>query len=319
MTTTPRLLAALALVPALLAGCTATAGASGSDSSSGGTRTVETSLGTVSVPKEIDSVVVLEGRRDLDIVLSLGLPLTGFPYEEEGALDLESPVSDELEAAKKDGAKELFLDDEINLEAIIGAAPDLIVSRAEDVEPIRAELEAIAPVIAIGDQSTSTWQEDLELVAAATGTEDRAKELIAGYDERVAALKKDYAEELTSHTFVPLSYNEESLEVRPNRLLSSNLRDLGATPAKSFQDAIDGKEVSYSIEQTLEKFEDADAIIALVNDRQVWSQFQDNGLYQQLPAVKADNVIRSDKQTHEGAALTADHNLGIIEQLLKTL
>ncbi|MBX4421518.1 ABC transporter substrate-binding protein, partial [Mycobacterium tuberculosis] len=80
------------------------------------------------VPKEIDSVVVLEGRRDLDIVLSLGLPLTGFPYEEEGALDLESPVSDELEAAKKDGAKELFLDDEINLEAIIGAAPDLIVS-----------------------------------------------------------------------------------------------------------------------------------------------------------------------------------------------
>lgn len=318
MTTTPRLLAALALVPALLAGCAANAGASGSESSSG-TRTVETSLGEVSVPKEIDSVVVLEGRRDLDIVLSLGLPLTGYPYEEEGSLDLESPLADELKEAQKNGAKEIFLADEINLEAIIGAAPDLIVSRAEDVEPIRTELEAIAPVIAIGDQSTSTWQEDLELVAAATGTEDRAKELIAGYDERVAALKEEYADELTSNTFVPLSYNEENVEVRPNRLLSTNLRDLGATPAKSFQDSIDGKEISFSLEQTLEGFKDADAIIALVNDKQVWKQFQDNGLYKQLPAVKSGNVVRSDKQTHEGAALIADHNLDVIEQLLKTL
>ena len=318
MTTTPRLLAALALVPALLAGCAANAGASGSESSSD-TRTVQTSLGEVSVPKEIDSVVVLEGRRDLDIVLSLGLPLTGYPYEEEGSLDLESPLADELTEAQKNRAKEIFLADEINLEAIIGAAPDLIVSRAEDVEPIRTELEAIAPVIAIGDQSTSTWQEDLELVAAATGTEDRAKELIAGYDERVAALKEEYADELTSNTFVPLSYNEENVEVRPNRLLSTNLRDLGATPAKSFQDSIDGKEISFSLEQTLEGFKDADAIIALVNDKQVWKQFQDNGLYKQLPAVKSGNVVRSDKQTHEGAALIADHNLDVIEQLLKTL
>ncbi|MCT1446921.1 ABC transporter substrate-binding protein [Brevibacterium casei] len=318
MSTTPRLLAALALVPALLAGCAANAGASGSESSSD-TRTVQTSLGEVSVPKEIDSVVVLEGRRDLDIVLSLGLPLTGYPYEEEGSLDLESPLADELTEAQKNGAKEIFLADEINLEAIIGAAPDLIVSRAEDVEPIRTELEAIAPVIAIGDQSTSTWQEDLELVAAATGTEDRAKELIAGYDERVAALKEEYANELTSNTFVPLSYNEENVEVRPNRLLSTNLRDLGATPAKSFQDSIDGKEISFSLEQTLEGFKDADAIIALVNDKQVWKQFQDNGLYKQLPAVKSGNVVRSDKQTHEGAALIADHNLDVIEQLLKTL
>lgn len=199
MTMTPRTIAALALVPALLTGC----GAVAAESTAGSVRTVETTLGKVSVPADIDSVVVLEGRRDLDIVLSLGLPLTGYPYEEKGSLDLTSPTADALETAQQNGAKELFLADEINLEAIIGADPDLIVSRAEDVEPIRAELEAIAPVIAIGDQSTSTWQDDLELVAAATGTEDRAQTLIDEYSTRVSALKDQYGPALRENTFVP--------------------------------------------------------------------------------------------------------------------
>lgn len=315
MTTTPRMIAALALVPALLSGC----GAAAAESTTGSVRTVETSLGEVSVPTDIDSVVVLEGRRDLDIVLSLGLPLTGYPYEEKGSLDLTSPTADALKTAQENGATELFLADEINLEAIIAAAPDLIVSRAEDVEPIRAELEAIAPVIAIGDQSTSTWQDDLELVAAATGTEDRAQTLIKEYDTRVSALKDQYGPVLSENTFVPLSYNGESLEVRPNRLLSINLRDLGATPSKAFQDAIDGKEVAFSPEQTVEGFADASAVVALINDKQVWDDFQDNSLVKQLPAFQDGSVTRGDKQTHEGAALTAQHNLTIIEQLLKTL
>lgn len=315
MTMTPRTIAALALVPALLTGC----GAATAESTTGSVRTVETSLGKVSVPTDIDSVVVLEGRRDLDIVLSLGLPLTGYPYEEKGSLDLTSPTADALETAQQNGAKELFLADEINLEAIIGADPDLIVSRAEDVEPIRAELEAIAPVIAIGDQSTSTWQDDLELVAAATGTEDRAQALIEDYSTRVSALKDQYGPALRENTFVPLSYNGESLEVRPNRLLSLNLRDLGATPSKAFQDAIDGEEVAFSPEQTVEGFADASAVVALINDKQVWDDFQDNSLVKQLPAFQDGNVTRGDKQTHEGAALTAQHNLTVIEQLLKTL
>lgn len=315
MTMTPRMIAALALVPALLTGC----GTAAAESTTGSVRTVETTLGQVSVSTDIDSVVVLEGRRDLDIVLSLGLPLTGYPYEEKGSLDLTSPTADALEAAQQKGAKELFLADEINLEAIIGAAPDLIVSRAEDVEPIRAELEAIAPVIAIGDQSTSTWQDDLELVAAATGTEDRAQTLIKEYSTRVSALKDQYGPVLSENTFVPLSYNGESLEVRPNRLLSINLRDLGATPSKAFQDAIDGKEVAFSPEQTVEGFADANAVVALINDKQVWDDFQGNSLVKQLPAFQDGNVTRGDKQTHEGAALTAQHNLTVIEQLLKTL
>lgn len=281
-------------------------------------RTVDTLLGQVTVPSTIESVVVIEGRRDLDIVLSLGLPLAGYPYEEEGALDLESPLADALDEAKAAGAKELFLADEINIESIAAAAPDLIISRVDDVEPILAELTAIAPVLPIGDQSTATWQDDLRLVAEATGTEARAEELIADYDERIAGVRAEYSGVLAEHTFAPMSYNGEGVETRPNRLLSTVLRDIEATPSAAFANVIDGGESEYSLEQLVQGFGDADGLVALVNDAETWKQLESDPLYQQLPAVQAGHVVRSDKQTHEGAAITAQHSLTVIEQLLAT-
>ena len=310
-----RLLPALAISAALtlLAGC-GTSAAPEAASATG--RTVDTVLGEVTVPADVDSVVVLEGRRDLDIVLALGLPLVGVPYEEEGSLDLKSPTADAL---AESGASELFLADEINLEAIAEAAPALIVSRVDDVEPILDELQAIAPVLAIGEQSVSTWQDDLRLVAEATGTEARADELIAAYDARIAEVSAEYADVLANNTFAPVGIDAEGSQTRPNRLLSSVLRDLGATPSAAFAESIEINDgVEFGPEQLVSAFGDADAIIALVNDPAEWEAVQADALYQQLPAVEAGHVVRSDKQTHEGASLTAMHSIDVIEALLKT-
>jgi len=310
-----RLLPALAISAALtlLAGCSTSAAP---EAASATGRTVDTVLGEVTVPADVDSVVVLEGRRDLDIVLALGLPLVGVPYEEEGSLDLESPTADAL---AESGASELFLADEINLEAIAEAAPALIVSRVDDVEPILDELQAIAPVLAIGEQSVSTWQDDLRLVAEATGTEARADELIAAYDARIAEVSVEYADVLANNTFAPVGIDAEGSQTRPNRLLSSVLRDLGATPSAAFAESIEINDgVEFGPEQLVSAFGDADAIIALVNDPAEWEAVQADALYQQLPAVEAGHVVRSDKQTHEGASLTAMHSIDVIEALLKT-
>ncbi|AJE68613.1 ABC transporter substrate-binding protein [Corynebacterium glutamicum] len=279
---------------------------------------VETALGTLNVPSTIDSVVILEGRRDLDIALALELPVVGYPFEEAGSLELESPLATQLEQAKLNGAEEIFSADDISLEAIAAADPDLIISRLSDVEPIQEQLETIAPVLPIGEQDTSTWQEDLRLVAQATGTEQRTEELIADYDSRIKALSTQYADILANNTFAPLSFNGESFETRPNRLLSVVLRDLGATPSQAFEAAINGDATKYSPEQVLTGFGDADGLIMLVNSPQTWQELQDNQLYQQLPAITEGHFVRSDKQTHEGGPLTALHALDVIEQLLRT-
>ena len=282
-------------------------------------RTVTTLLGDVAVPTKLTSVVIIEGRRDLDVVLSLGLPLVGYPYNEDGALDLPSPMASELAAADSRGAKGLFLADEINVEAIAAAAPSLIVSRVDDVEPILEELQAIAPVLAIGEQDVSTWQDDLRLVAQATGTDARADELIAAYDARVDEIATTYADVLRENTFAPVGIDDEGSQTRPNRLLSAALRDVGATPSAAFQKSIDsGDGVEFGPEQLVSAFGDADGIIALVNEPTIWKDLQSDALYSQLAAVENGHVVRSDKQTHEGAALTAMHSLDVIEELLQT-
>jgi iron complex transport system substrate-binding protein len=284
-------------------------------------RTVDTLLGDVTVPRDVGAVVVLEGRRDLDVVLSLGLPLVGYPAEEAGALDLVSPLAAALaKATTAFGAHTLFLHGEVDLEKVVAAAPDLIVSRIDEVQPIEAKLRAISSVVAIGDQTRSTWQHDLRLVGRATGTSTRASHAIARYERRVKTVSATYADVLRSRSFAPISIDAEALGIGPDRLLSTVLRDLGATPSSSFQKAIDAgvDGVDGGPEQLAQMLGDADAVVALVNDAAFWKTLPANPLWSGLDAVQKGHVVRSDKQTHEGGAITALFALDVIERLLKT-
>lgn len=317
--TSLRLLILGATAGLILTGCTGANTPSSTSSQPEASRTVHTDIGDVTVPTEIDSVVVLEGRRDLDIVLSLGLPLTGYPDQERDSRDLESPLNNELEQAKAAGAEPIFLDDEINIEAIVAKAPDLIITRDEETEGILDKLQQIAPVLIIGDQDSSSWQDDLRLVAQATGTEDKAKQIIDNYEASVAALTKKYNELGGKHIFAPIGYDSEKVEIRGGRLLSTVLQDVGVTPSQAFQQAIDNSEATFSPEELLSAGEDATALVMLVNDAADWEALQNNHLYQMLPAVQAGQVVRSDRQTHEGAGLTALHCLKVLDELLETL
>jgi len=310
------LVSALALAALALTGCSAP-GAAEADGV-----TVDTVIGEVTVPADIDSVVVLEGRRDLDIVLSLDLPLVGFPYEgPESGLDLEAPLASATSAAMENGASEMFLADEINLEAIAEAAPSLIVGRIDDVEPILDELRAIAPVVPVSSHSDGiSWQDDLTLVAEATGTQARAEELIAEYDARVAEIAETYADQIAATVVVPASYDVDNVAVQGTRLQSSILIEVGAQPSAAFSESIDADDaVDFSPEQTFEALKDADAILAMANGTENWDALQADPLWQQLPAVQAGNVVRTDKMTHEGAQITAMHVLDLVEQLYQTV
>ena len=309
---TTLLLTAAAASAVLLLGACST-GTEATESTS-----VDTILGAVAVPDEIDSVVVLEGRRDLDIVLSLGLPLVGFPYEgPDTVMELEAPLAAATEAAMADGADELFLSDEINLEAIAEVAPSIIVSRVGDVEPIIDELTAIAPVIAVNSNDGDTWQNDLNTVAEATGSEDEAAEVIAEYDARLAEIASTYAEQIASTTVSVVSYESTGTLVQSARLPALVLEKLGARFSVAMTDAFDAEsqDMEYGAEQTLAAHGDAQAILALADTSDEWQSAQSDALWQQLPAVQSGTVVRSDKMVNEGAQITAMHLLDLIEQL----
>lgn len=310
-----RLLGVAAALTLLTTACGSGSTSGGAAAEPGGTRTVQTTLGAVEVPETLDSVVVLEGRRDQDLVLALGLPLTGVPQLDPSAgYEVANPLA---EATRASGAKELFLEGEINLEAIAATAPDLIVTRESDLEGIQAEMQAIAPVIPVGEQTTSTWQDDLKMLGAATGTEARAEELIAAYDARVAEIKETYADQIAATTVAPIVYNIEGTSIRALRMQSQVLQDVGATPSKAFADAIadDDTEVEFSPEQTLRAYQDADAMLLAVNNADEWVAAQKDPLLQELPAVKSGQFVRTDKFTFEGGPITAMTTLDAVEEL----
>jgi len=306
-------LAPLPLLVALLAAC----GPGSTDDGAVETRAVDTVIGQVDVPLEIDSVVVLEGRRDLDIALALDLPLVGYPYEgPDSGLDLPGPLADELAAS---GAEELFLADEVDVEAIAEVAPSLIIGRLEDVEPIREELEAIAPVLPVSTFDDGvTWQQDLTTIAEATGTSERAEELLAEYDARLAEVRETHASRIADTSVVALGYDLAGTEVEAGRLQSLVLADLGAVPAAALREAYDedaGEGLGFSPEQTLQTYQDAEALLVLADTEDEWAAAQEDPLFAQLPAVRAGAVVRSDKMTHEGGPLTALHVLDLVEQM----
>jgi iron complex transport system substrate-binding protein len=315
------LVAAAATLTLALAGCSASSDTDDTAAAEG--RTVTTEFGDVVVPEEIESVVVLEGRRDLDIALALELPVTGMPSV-ENAEDraLTPPLADAIAEAEANGAEEIFLEDEINLEAIAELAPSLIISRNSDIEPIFDELNAIAPVLAVhshGDRVT--WQEDLTMVAEATGTEDLATQIIAEYDARVDEIKTTYAAQIASTPVVAIVYNEEGTSVQSTRLINAALFAVGGLPTEvsaESEDIIDDG-LESSPEQTYEAHKDAGAIIVSVETDEAWEALSTDALWSELPAVQAGNVVRTDKQTNEGGPITAMATLDLVEQLYQGL
>lgn len=300
------------LLPAtlVLASCS-----SGPEPAEGGGRTVTTALGEVTVPSTIDSVVVLEGRRDLDTALALGLPVRGFPYA--GArIELPLPIADELAQARAAGAEQLFLSGETDVEAIAQAQPDLILGRLSDIEPIADELMQIAPVIPVRSHSDGVaWQDDLQLVARATGTEAKAEELIAEFDARLVAVSAAHSSAIAATPVVAVGYDMDGTEVEATRLQSVVLQELSARPSVAFAKAIEVGEVSYSPEQTLQAYGDADALLVMSESDEEWMAAQNDPLFIQLPAVQAGAIVRTDRMTHEGGPITALHVLDLLDEL----
>lgn len=79
---------------------------------------------------------------------------------------------------------------EPSLEAIAALDADLVVTTTDLPEDVIAQIEEQVPVLAVRGSDAADplgyMRETVELLAEATGTQDRAAELLAGFDEAVA-------------------------------------------------------------------------------------------------------------------------------------
>ncbi|GAA4771408.1 Fe2+-enterobactin ABC transporter substrate-binding protein [Microbacterium gilvum] len=172
------------------AGCSAPADDAATAADEGSwPRTIEHELGETTIEAQPENIVstsiTLTGT-----LLAIDAPLTasaattpdGELTDDQGFFAQWADVADER------GVGVLYPGLELDLEAVIAAAPDLIVistTGADATAEAYDQLSEIAPVVAVnyGDKS---WQDVADILGEATGLEDEADAAVASYDAEVA-------------------------------------------------------------------------------------------------------------------------------------
>lgn len=170
------LVTAAALAAAVLAGCGETSAPSG-DAPAAETREIVHAMGTTKVPAAPKRVVVLDTDK-VDTALTLGITPVGAARAGEltGWPTYFGP--DATAAIKEVGTLQ-----EPNIEAIYALKPDLILGSKFRQEKFYDELARIAPTV-FTENVGKPWKENFLLDGKALGQEQKAKDLLAGYEKR---------------------------------------------------------------------------------------------------------------------------------------
>ncbi|OZD04670.1 hypothetical protein CH275_13630 [Rhodococcus sp. 06-235-1A] len=299
------------LAASLVSSCSADTGPAATNSA---THAVTTQFGTVDVPDRIESVVVIDGRRDLDIALAFDLPIVGIPVETEAPPEIPGPLTEPTRMLLADGVPELYPRNTVDLEAVARVDPDLIIGRDEVIEEIYDQLSAIAPVLPVGSTGTGvSWQQDVTTIGAALNLQDDGRVLIDEYATRVTELTTQYADEIADTVVLPISTSEQGgISIGRDRVTSIALEDVGARFGSAWTAA--APEIEYGPENVTAA-SDAMAMIAAITSEEDLQAMNTNPLWTGLPAVRSDRIVRTDKFTNDGGPLTALWALGLVEEL----
>ena len=147
--------------------------------SGGETRQITHAMGSTTVPVKPQRVVVLDTDK-IDTAATLGVKLVGAARTSE--VDAFPKYLGDLGDVKPVG-----LLTEPDLEAIAALKPDLILGSKFRQEKFYDELSAIAPTV-FTEKVGVTWKENFLLDGKALGQEQKAKDLLAGYEKRAKEL-----------------------------------------------------------------------------------------------------------------------------------
>lgn len=154
-------------------------------------RTVTHELGSACVPEDPQRIVTLDSVTVLPTLLDLDVPVAGalrvYPAGD--------PFPDYLDDADTHGIELVGTMQEIDLEQVAALQPDLIIGTALTVGPVQAELERIAPTVAVRFAVYEPdWDADIRLIGTTVGREQGVEEQLT----RLAAEAERTREQLAA-------------------------------------------------------------------------------------------------------------------------
>ncbi|HYD10300.1 MAG TPA: iron-siderophore ABC transporter substrate-binding protein [Acidimicrobiales bacterium] len=252
-----------------------------------GTRTVESTYGTATVPADPERIISVIGDVDFEAMLALGVTPVGAGTQ---GGNIESGFAPHL-GARTDGVEPLAWADGAPVEAIARLEPDLIFVPNQDTADL---LDDIAPVVPRGTWVGTEWKEDFLYVGEVLGLADEAQEMIDEHESRAADLRDRLAPVIEGMTVLSpqVAFDHTQVYIDADDAFSSAvLTELGFT-----LDDVAERDDSEGIAVSFERFEEIDADILFWQVRQADDGSTDtegldaaraNPLFERLPAVSA--------------------------------
>ena len=151
-------------------------------------RTISHAMGETKVPDTPEKVVILTNE-GTEALLAMGVTPVGAVQSWLG-----DPWYDHIKDDMKD-VEVVGTESEVNLEAVAALKPDLIIGNKLRQEDIYEQLNAIAPTV-YSDTLKGDWQENFEFYAKALNLEDKGKEVMSTYNDRIDAMSQELGDQL---------------------------------------------------------------------------------------------------------------------------
>ena len=288
------------------------------------TRTVTHRFGTFEVPVDPQRVVGLEGRRDLETALALGLRPVAIGSNALYGGEALAPWLD----LPLDGVA-VVQQTEPSLEQIAALRPDLVLTRDSNIEELRDELVALAPVLPVGsgtdpDDSGDDWRADLRRVAGWLGREDRLAETLATHDARRDEIAARHADRIASAVVAVVQYSAEEGNLSTSRtdgfyLQAQALGALGGQHLPFLEQLERTAYIAAFSTEQMGELAPADAILMIANTEEERAALAAQPLWQRLPAVAAGRVVFTDSRANYGSVYAAGEGLRLLDELYATL
>lgn len=284
------------------------------------TRVYENAFGKVELPETIERIVSIDFYTPAALVdlgvMPVGVVNSYFTDTEGMAIPTQYSA-----AVTESGAESIGEYFELNFEAVAKADPDLIVATSDFLpmdDPLRAELEKVAPIITFEARDGESWRTRATDLAEILDKEEELKPLIDEYDARRDAIKEEYADLLANQAvtvFVPML--DEWGTYADTHFSTPILRDLGATFRDQADDEVnEAKFPNWFSYENLDRLSNADAVFVMPGTEEGRASLDTNTIWQNLPAVQNDMVFDYIQLSPTGSFGWALENLDGLEDLL---
>ncbi|MCY7432518.1 iron-siderophore ABC transporter substrate-binding protein [Bacillus safensis] len=284
------LLVVLSIV--LLAACGSNSSNGKSDSKEK-TRTVESAIGSTEIKGSPKRVVTLY-QGATDAAVAMGIKPVGVVESW-----LEAPTYKYLRNDLKD-VKIVGQETQPNLEEIEKLKPDLIIASKIRHEQIFDQLKEIAPTVAT--ETVFTFKDTVKLMGEALNKQDKSKELLTKWDDRVADFKEKTKKDIKNWpmSVSVVNFRADHARIYQTGFAGSILTELGFEGPKNVKDKKQDI-ITLTDKESIPQM-DADVIYYFMDEKdkaveKAYKEWTSHPLWKQLDAVKAKQVHKVDEIT----------------------